>query len=231
MKVEIWSDIACPFCYIGKHNFERALKSLPKNSEIEVEWKSFELDPYAQKNYEDDIYTLLANKYGQTREWAVRSAESMKQKGQDIGLEFNFDQTISTNTFDAHRLLHLAKKAGKQNEAEEALFEAYFRDGKHIGNHEDLIAIGESIGLEEQEIKSMLNSDQFAREVREDETMSQQFGIRGVPYFVVNRKHGISGAQPISHFIDVLKKVLDEEAEIILEEDKDGNACDVDGCD
>ncbi len=186
MKVEIWSDIACPFCYIGKHNFERALKSLPKNSEIEVEWKSFELDPYAQKDYEDDIYTLLANKYGQTREWAVRSAESMKQKGQDIGLEFNFDQTISTNTFDAHRLLHLAKKAGKQNEAEEALFEAYFRDGKHIGNHEDLIAIGKSIGLEEQEIKSMLNSDQFAREVREDETMSQQFGIRGVPYFVVN---------------------------------------------
>ena len=230
MKVEIWSDIACPFCYIGKHHFEQAVEALPEGSDIEVEWKSFELDPYAQKDYEDDIYTLLANKYGQTREWAIRSAESMKQKGEDIGLDFNFDHTISTNTFDAHRLLHLAKKAGKQIEAEEALFEAYFRDGKHIGDHESLISLGKSIGLEENAIQAMLASDEFSKEVREDEAMSQQFGIRGVPYFVINRKHGISGAQPVGHFVDVLKKVLDDESVVPHEKSEDGDSCGVDGC-
>ena len=231
MKVEIWSDIACPFCYIGKHHFEKAVDSLPKEANIEVEWKSFELDPYAQKDYEDDIYTLLANKYGQTREWAIRSADYMKQKGKDIGLDFNFDNTISTNTFDAHRLLHLAKKAGKQIETEEALFEAYFRDGIHIGDHEALVSIGNSIGLTEEEIKSMLNSDQFKNEVREDEVQSQHFGIRSVPYFVINRKHGISGAQPISHFVEVLNKVLDDESGMSHEKSEDGDSCGVDGCD
>lgn len=231
MKVEIWSDIACPFCYIGKHHFEQAVEALPEGSDIEVEWKSFELDPHAQKDYEDDIYTLLANKYGQTREWAIRSAESMKQKGEDIGLEFNFDHTISTNSFDAHRLLHLAKPEGLQNKAEEALFEAYFRDGKHIGNHESLVSIGKSIGLEENAIQAMLASDQFSKEVREDEATSQQFGIRGVPFFVINRKHGISGAQPVSHFVDVLKKALDEDVVSLVQESKDGDACGPGGCD
>lgn len=231
MKVEIWSDVACPFCYIGKHHFESAVKVLPQDSKIKVEWKSFELNPYAQKEYEDDMYTLLANKYGQTREWAIRSAESMKQKGKDIGLEFNFDITVSTNTFDAHRLLHLAKDAGKQNETKEALFEAYFRDGKHIGDHEALVSIGKSIGLQEKEIKSMLDSDQFTKEVREDEALSQRFGIRSVPYFVINRKHGISGAQPIDHFIEVLKKELDENTEIIPGDSKNEDTCSVDGCD
>ena len=134
----------------------------------------------------------------------------MKQKGKDIGLDFNFDHTISTNTFDAHRLLQMAKNAGKQIEAEEALFEAYFRDGKHIGNHESLISIGKSIGLEENAIKTMLASDRFSKEVREDEAMSQQFGIRGVPFFVINRKHGISGAHHQSQNPSSLESFLRE---------------------
>lgn len=228
MKVEIWSDIACPFCYIGKRHFEKALASFP-NEEIEVEWKSFELDPNAQKEYEDDLYTLLANKYKQTREWALESATSMKQKGKDVGLDFNFNKTISTNTFDAHRLIHLAKSKGKQDEAEEVLFKAYFTDGKHIGNPEVLPEIGSAIGLEASEVKQMLVSNLYAEEVRADENLSQEFGIRGVPFFVINRKYGISGAQPVDHFIDTINKALSEESTIIVDKG-DEDVCGVDGC-
>lgn len=230
MKVEIWSDIACPFCYIGKHNFEKAVESLSFHENIEVEWKSFELDPHAQRDYEDDLYTLLANKYGQTREWAINSASQMKEKGEELGLVFNFNDTVSTNTFNAHRLIHLAKSKDLQNEAEETLFGAYFKDGRHIGNPDTLMEIGLEIGLKEKEIDSMLNSDMFEKEVREDEQLSQQFGIRGVPFFVINRKHGISGAQPISHFVEVMEKVQQEE-DIVSPTGKSENACDMDGCD
>lgn len=229
MNVEIWSDIACPFCYIGKHNFEKAVESLYHHENIEVEWKSFELDPNAQRDYEDDLYTLLANKYGQTRDWAINSADNMKEKGKELGLVFNFDDTISTNTFNAHRLIHLAKSCELQNEAEEALFEAYFRDGRHIGNPETLMEIGLEIGLKKTDIASMLNSDLFANEVRADEQQSQQYGIRGVPFFVINKKYGISGAHPISHFKEVIEKAQNEEPVVSPTENSE-NACDIDGC-
>lgn len=230
MKVEIWSDVVCPFCYIGKHHFEKAVASLPKDVEIEVEWKSFELDPYAQKDYEDDIYTLLANKYGQTREWALSAAEQMKQKGNDIGLEFNFDISIPTNTFDAHRFLHLAKSFGKQNEAEEALFEIHFRDGKHIGNHKVLIEVGQMLGIDMEVINNMLVSDQYAEAVRSDEKNGGELGIRGVPYFVINQKYGISGAQPVVHFKEVLSQAIREESSVIPSGENSTGTCDVDGC-
>jgi predicted DsbA family dithiol-disulfide isomerase len=229
MKVEIWSDVACPFCWIGKHHFEEAVKQSGLNN-IDVEWKSFELDPYAKKKYDDDLYTLLAKKYGQTREWAINSSDSMTQKGKEIGLEFNFEQTVSTNTFDAHRLIHLAKSLGKQNEAEEALFQAYFRDGKHIGDPEILTKIGMQIGMEEKDIKLMLSSDQYADEVRADESLAQEFRISGVPFFVINRQYGISGAQPISHFVDVLQKAQSEETELTLEQTAEGDSCGIDVC-
>jgi len=229
MKVEIWSDIACPFCYIGKHHFERALESLPFSESIEVDWKSFELDPYANLDYEDDLYTLLANKYGQTRDWAINSARHMEQKGDEIGLKFNFDKSISTNTFDAHRLIHLAKSKGLQNEAKEALFKAYFQNGLHIGKHQILSQIGISIGLDAGEIASMLDSEMFAEEVRKDELKSQEYGIRGVPYFVIDSKYGISGAQPIEHFKQVLAKAHEESSSLIVETGEAGSSCDTDG--
>ncbi len=230
MKVEIWSDVVCPFCYIGKHHFEKAVESLPTDIEIEVEWKSFELDPYAQMDYEDDLYTLLANKYGQTREWAVNSAEQMKQKGSQIGLEFNFNNAIPTNTFDAHRLLHLTKSKGKQIEAEEALFIAHFKDGKHIGDHNVLMEVGQKLGIYKEEIRKMLVSDRFAEAVRSDEKRGGELGIRGVPYFVINQKYRISGAQPVSHFKEVLSKAIKEESLIIPNKGNSSGSCNVDGC-
>lgn len=230
MKVEIWSDVACPFCWIGKHHFESAVEQL-KLSNLDIVWKSFELDPYAKQDYDEDMYTLLANKYGQTREWAKNSAAYMKERGKEIGLEFNFDDTISTNTFNAHRLIQLAKSKVLQNEAEEALFKAYFRDGRHIGDSNTLLEIGPEIGIEKGEIEEMLNSDLFTNDVRADEQQSQQFGIRGVPYFIINRKYGISGAQPIEHFVDVLKKAQSDEAPVIVNNEKDDHSCSIDGCD
>lgn len=230
MKVEIWSDVACPFCWIGKHHFETAVDQLGLKN-IEIEWRSFELDPHAQLEYEDDLYTLLANKYGQTRDWAVNMANDMKLKGQSVGLEFNFEDTKSTNTFDAHRLLHLAKSKGFQNEAEEILFKAYFKDGKHVGNRQVLSEIGVEIGLDSAEVEQLLDGDQFSSEVRADEQLGQEFGIRGVPFFVVNRKYGISGAQPVDHFVNVLQKAQSEAPALIVEEDQQGESCGVDGCD
>ena len=231
MKVEIWSDIACPFCYIGKHHFEKALKQLSFRDSIEVEWKSFELDPYAQLDYEDDLYTLLANKYGQSREWAINSAEHMRQRGKEIGLVFNFDDTKSTNTFNAHRLIHLAKSKGLQLEAEEALFEAYFRDGKHIGKPDVLKEIGKKLGLDKEELRSLFGSEAFSEDVSNDEMESHKLGIRAVPYFVIDRKYGISGAQPVEHFVQVFNKIHDEQVAQMKENDEADNVCSVEGCD
>lgn len=230
MKVEIWSDIACPFCYIGKHHFEKAVESLPGDVEIEVEWKSFELDPHAQKDYDDDLYTLLANKYGQTRDWAIGSADQMKQKGSQIGLEFNFDKVIPTNSFDAHRLLHLAKSYGKQIEAEEMLFEAHLQEGRHIGDHNVLMEVGQKLGIEQDEIREMLVSDRYAEAVRSDEKRGNDLGIRGVPYFVINNKYAISGAQPVVHFIEVLSKTMNEESSLTQNNGSSEGSCSVDGC-
>ena len=229
MKVEIWSDVACPFCWIGKRHFEKAVSKLDLK-DVEVEWKSFELDPYAKKDYEDDIYTLLANKYGQTREWALNSAEHMGQKGEEIGLEFNFDKTISTNTFDAHRLIHLAKSHGRQIEAEEALFKAYFKEGRHIGEKETLLEIGLELGIDKDEVEKTLDSEAYAEDVREDEQLSQQFRISGVPFFVINRKHGISGAQPVEHFVNMLNNAKSDEQGSLDVQNAEGDSCGVDGC-
>lgn len=232
MEVSIWSDIACPFCYIGKHHFELALQELDAVEEVHVRWKSFELDINAQINYDDDIYTLLANKYGQTREWAQNSAGYMRDRGASIGLEFNFDQMIPTNTFDAHRLVHLSKSIGKQNETKEALFQAHFRDGRHIGQNAELLEIGRSVGLDNKVVSAMLASNEFAKDVRADEYLAQRYGISAVPFFVINKQYGISGAQPVPHFVQTLKRILKEEEGVFAarQNEAEGMTCGTDGC-
>jgi predicted DsbA family dithiol-disulfide isomerase len=231
MKIEIWSDVACPYCYIGKRHFERALESLQDKKNVKIEWKSFELNPDAQKQSKEDNYTRLANKYGQTREWALQSTNHMKEQGKRAGLALDFDSLITTNTFDAHRLIHLAKSHGLQDEAEEALFDAYLVNGEDVSDHATLMKLGGKIGLEDKDIRTLLDSDQFAREVRADEMLGQQLGIQGVPYFLINSKHAISGAQPIEHFVEVLKSAeLDGSGDaVVLNEN--GSSCDIDGCD
>lgn len=207
IKVEIWSDIACPFCFIGKRRFEAALAQFDRKDQVVVTWRSFELDPSAKKNQGVSVYEHLAAKYGRDVEWAKQMNENLKQQATDTGIKFDFDRVVPTNTFDAHRLLHLATKNGKQKEAQERLFSAYFTEGKDVSDHSVLETIADQIGLEAGEAKRCLSSDEFANDVRQDEATAAAYGLRGVPAFVFNEKFLVSGAQPTEVFLGALNEL------------------------
>jgi len=207
IEVEIWSDIVCPFCYIGKHNFQAALKQFNKTENVEVTFRSFELDPSAPKNQEKSIYQVLAKKYGKTIEWAKEANASVVNTAAAIGLTFNMDKVIPTNSFDAHRITQFAWTQHKQDPQLEKLFAAYFTEGKDISNHDVLVTAAVSVGLAKEDILNVLNSDAFSAEVREDEEMALEGNISGVPFFVFNRKYAISGAQPPAAFGDIFKEI------------------------
>lgn len=228
MKIDIWSDVACPFCYIGKRHLEAALEQFPHKKDVQVTWHNFELDPNAPKDNKEDQYALLARKYGMSREQAIENTERVAASGTAAGLAFDFDKVIPTNTFDAHRLIQFAAQNGKQDEMEERLFAAYFMEGKHLNNKETLLAIAADLGLD---ATAVLNSDAYTNEVRKDEAEAQALGIRGVPFFVFDRKYAVSGAQPVTAFTQTLQKVWEEAnpAELVQTGDK-GAACDDGSC-
>ncbi|MDX1636720.1 MAG: DsbA family oxidoreductase [Balneolaceae bacterium] len=211
MKIEIWSDIACPFCYIGKHHLERALRELEADDSAEIQWHSFELDPEAEVNLDQDIYEMLAQKYGQSLEWAKKANADMKKKAAQVGIAFNPDQIQPTNTFDAHRLVKLAETEGRANQAEERLFSAYFSEGLHVADHDVLVQLGNEVGLDPERVTTMLESGQYSDAVRADEKEARELGIRGVPFFVFNRKYAVSGAQPVHTFKEAMRKCLEDE--------------------
>lgn len=231
MKVEIWSDYQCPFCYIGKRRFEKALHQFENKSEVEVVFRSFELDPNAKRDNKINMYEMLAGKYGMSLEQAKAQTESIQQQAQAEGLEYHFDKLILTNSLDAHRLLHFAAANGKEKEMNELLFKAYFTNTLHIGNQEVLIALAAEADLDPIEAKKMLESDQYTSAVRADQEEGSKLGITGVPFFVINRKYGISGAQPTDLFLDTLKKAWEEdELQLISGNDSDGGSCNDDSC-
>jgi predicted DsbA family dithiol-disulfide isomerase len=205
MKVEIWSDVVCPWCYIGKRRFESALARFSHRDDVEVVWRSFELDPSAPERRAGDNAERLAAKYGMSRQQAVDSQDRLTQMAAQEGLAFHFDKTQSGNTFDAHRLLHLAAEGGVQDEVKERLFRAYFSEGEPIGEAETLVRLVAEVGLASADAEAVLASDRYAEEVRAEEHEATQLGINGVPFFVVDRRYGVSGAQPA----DVLLQVLD----------------------
>jgi predicted DsbA family dithiol-disulfide isomerase len=210
MKVEIWSDVMCPFCYIGKRRFEDALQNSPYKNEIEIEWKSFQLNPAMKTDPSVNIDQYLARVKG----WSVEQAKEMNAHvtamAAEAGLTYNFDRAIVANSFNAHRFTHLAKKHGLGDEAEEQLFKAYFTDGKNTDDITTLIELGTAIGLDAAKVKQTLDSDAYADEVRQDVYEAQQLGIRGVPFFVLNRKYGISGAQAAPVFEQNIEKAFTE---------------------
>jgi len=210
MKIEIWSDVMCPFCYIGKRKFEAALEQFDNKANVEVVWKSFQLNPNMKTDPGKNITEYLAEIKG----WSIQQAKEMNthvtNMAKEVGLHYDFDKAIIANSFDAHRLIQLAKKYGKGDEAEELLFKAYFTEGKNTDDHSILIEIGVSIGLNELEVKQVLASDQFADDVNKDILEAQQIGVRGVPFFVFDRKYGVSGAQPTEVFIETLTKAWAE---------------------
>lgn len=207
IQVEIWSDFVCPFCYIGKRNFEKAVAQLGNSDQVHVTFRSFELDPHAIKSEKGSIYEKLSKKYGKTLEWAIQANQQVTQTAKAAGLTYHMDQVVPTNSFNAHRLAHLAKKEGKQDQIQELVMTAYFTDGKDISDHTVLKAIGVRVGLKESDIQAMLDADDFKTEVRQDEEMAQEIGISGVPFFVFNRKFAVSGAQPPEAFIEAFNEV------------------------
>lgn len=200
MKVEIWSDVMCPFCYIGKRHFEKAIEKLPFKDEIEVEWKSFQLNPTYHNTDNEDLYTYLARAKGMSVAQAKQMTGQVVGMAANAGLTLNFDKNVPANSFDAHRLVHLAKSKNKQDDAEEALFHAHFIEGKDIAKVEVLKEIGLALGLEANEIDQVLDGEIFTEAVNYDVYESKQLGIRGVPYFVLDRKYALSGAQPVPAF-------------------------------
>ncbi|HEX9509997.1 MAG TPA: DsbA family oxidoreductase, partial [Puia sp.] len=207
MKIDIWSDVACPYCYIGKRHLETALEQFPHKDQVQVTWHSFELDPDAPADKKENLYEVVARKYGMSPEQAKVTTARTAASGAAAGLTIDFDKVIPTNTFNAHRLIQLAASHGKQDEMEERLFKAYFTEGKHIGQNESLQALAAELGID---ATATLNSNAFTNEVRKDEEAAQSIGIRGVPFFVFDYKYAISGAQPVSAFTQTLLKVWEE---------------------
>ena len=211
MQVEIWSDIACPFCYIGKRKFENALKDFDQKDTVEITWRSFQLDPEMIVVPNQTVHEYLGKRKGTSTVEGKKMNDSMAAIAREVGLEFNFDKAQINNTMDAHRVLHLAKKHGVQNEMKQALFAAYYTDGKNTGDTETLVSVGETVGLNAVEIRKVLESDMYRNDVIADQEYAQQIGVQGVPFYVFNNKYAVSGAQPTAVFADVLNKVWEEE--------------------
>ncbi|KQS31239.1 DsbA family protein [Dyadobacter sp. Leaf189] len=232
MKVEIWSDVMCPFCYIGKRKFENALAEFPERDKIQVEWKSFQLNPQMKTEPGKSINEYLAETKGWTPEYASQVNDHVTNMAAEVGLEYNMDKAVLANSFDAHRFLQFAKTKGLGDAAEEQLFKAYFTDGKNTADHTTLVELGTAIGLDSTELSTVLEGTRFSEDVRRDVYEAQQVGARGVPFFVLDRKYAVSGAQPSETFLGALKQSFTEWEKANpqpLVAFGDGASCDVDG--
>ena len=206
MEIEIWSDIACPWCYIGKRRFEAALAGFEHAGDVQVTWRSFELDPAAPHEREGDRAARLAEKYGMTVERAREMERQMTDTAAGEGLAFRFDIARSGSTFDAHRLDHLAAEHGLQDPMKERLLHAYFGEGELMSEHDTLVRLAVEVGLDSDAVREMLAGDRFAAAVREDERTAARFGISAVPTFVVDRSLGVSGAHPPEALLELLRQ-------------------------
>lgn len=212
LTVEIWSDVICPFCYIGKRKFESALEQLPQRDRIEVVWKSFQLQPETKTDPSRNAVQHAAERKGWSLDVARQAMADVTERAKQVGLSLHYDQTVVANTFDAHRLAHYAAANGKGDEMTEQLFQAYFTDGRNIADPATLAALASRIGLPEDGVKRVLDSDQFAIEVRRDIDEANRFGIHAVPCFVFDRKYAVSGAQEPAILLQALQQSLAERA-------------------
>jgi predicted DsbA family dithiol-disulfide isomerase len=206
MNVEIWSDIVCPWCYIGKRRFDKALARFDHRDDVEVRYRSFELDPSAPAQAEGAPAERLARKYGMSVEQAEASHAQLTAMAAAEGLEYHLDRTRGGNTFDAHRLLQLAADRGVQPEAKERLMRGYFTESEPIGDTETLVRLAADAGVDADEARAVLQGDAYADKVREDEALASRIGIQGVPFFVLGRRFGVSGAQPSELLLEALER-------------------------
>lgn len=203
MKIEIWSDVVCPWCYIGKRRIESALKDL--DEPVELIWRSFELDPSAPKQLDGPLIQMLAKKYGMSLAQAKQAQQRVTDTAKLDGLSFELDRAQTGNTFDAHRLIHLAQTQGLGDAMKERLMQAYFCEGVLPSDHTQLKRLADEVGLKADAVAQTLSTDAFATDVRADQAQAAELGIRGVPFFVFDGKFGVSGAQPA----EVLRQVIE----------------------
>lgn len=210
MRVDIWSDVVCPWCYLGKRQFEKALEAFPQRGDVEVVYRSFELDPSAPHGETRPTLDVLATKYGMSPERAREAQAEMEKRAAGQGLTFRLEDQRSGNTRDAHRLLQLARARGKQAELVERLYRAHFTDRLSVFDRSSLADLAADAGLDRDEVHAVLGTDAFADMVDADEEMARTIGATGVPLFVIDRRYGISGAQPAETILEVLERAWAE---------------------
>jgi protein disulfide-isomerase len=208
MKIEVWSDIMCPFCYIGKRHLEAALGAFP-DEQFEIEWKSFQLDPTIVPQADKNVYEYLAERKGMSVEESRQMHAGVVARAAEVGLDYHFEKAVVSNSFTAHRIIQLAKTKGLGDTMEETFFKAYFTEGKDLNDPSTLMELGIEAGLNSLDVKNVLEEETaFANAVKNDISEAQQIGVRGVPFFVFDRKYAVSGAQPIEHFKETIQTVL-----------------------
>jgi predicted DsbA family dithiol-disulfide isomerase len=232
VQVEIWSDVLCPWCYIGKRRFETALAGFDHRDDVEVVWRSFELDPSAPRHQVGDPAERLAAKYGMSKQDAVNAQHNLTSVAAGEGLDFHLATARSGNSFDAHRLVHLAETEGRQDEMKERLLAAYLVEGQPIGDPETLAGLAEAAGISRERADQVLASDEFAGAVRADEEQARAFGISGVPFFVIDRAYCVSGAQPAESLRAALDRAWDESHPLtmVTSAGDQGAGCEGDSC-
>jgi predicted DsbA family dithiol-disulfide isomerase len=208
--IEIWSDIVCPFCYLGKRKLEAALQQFPEKDHVVIEWKSFQLNPGVVTDTTTSIYTFLSQTKGMTEDVAKQMTAQITARGREENITYNFDETKVINTFNAHCLLHFAKEQGRQDQAKERLLKAYFTDAENVDDQEVLLRLSEEIGLDRKQLQRALAENVYAQSVQADMELAQQFGVGGVPFFVFDRKYAVSGAQETPVFLETLQKSFEE---------------------
>ncbi len=230
LKVEIWSDVVCPWCYIGKRRFEQAVATT--GVPVDVVWRSFQLDPSAPRESVEDVATYLGAKYGGGREAGLAMNARVSEVAAQDGLEYHLEHAQRASTGDAHRLLHLAAEHGLQDALKERLLRAYFTEARAVGDVEVLTALAVEVGLPAARVREVLGSDEFADDVHADQAEAAALGANGVPFFVVDRRYGISGAQPAALFEQALRQAWQERqpALVTVQGADDAQACGPDGC-
>ena len=236
MKVEIWSDVVCPWCYIGKRRFESALRAFEHREDVEVEWRSFELDPTTQSvtiradGPSDAHARKLSAKIGRPVEEVRELIAHVDAVAAAEGLEFHQDVSVPANTVNAHQLLHLAREHGVQDAVKERFLHANFSEGEPLGDDDTLVRLAAEAGLDAAESRAVLAEDRYVDAVRADVAEAQALGARGVPFFVIDRKYGIAGAQPTEQFLQVLQRAWQESRPLTLVGGDDAEACGPEGC-
>ena len=237
MKIEIWSDVVCPWCYIGKRRIENALAEFGHADEVEVHWRSYELDPGAPTEPTESTSVMLAKKYGQSPEGAKQMQDRVEAVAAEEGLVYRLSRTLHLNTVDAHRLIHLAHDQGGtelQGRVKEALLEAYFTEARNVADHAVLREVAVAAGLDGVRVDEVLASREFEADVRADVEQAQAYGATGVPFFVIDQKYGVSGAQPTEVFTQVLEQAWADShpvLEMVQRRDgRGGEECGPDGC-